>query len=183
LPDDATRRNIHFQVAHPQALFFGSGNWRGNLVSGPAQDRPDPGDQLAGVERLSQIIVRPDLQPDDAIHLIAAGGEHEHGYFALFANSLQGLESIAARKHHIQNDQRVGSGARLGDTLVPVMAGFDLKPLIDQKFLEKIAQFNIIIHKQQRFGRHPALLSGPVAPQGLRLRRTARHSPGSSGAR
>ena len=42
-----------------------------------AQDGFDPRDQLAAAERLREVIVGPHLQADDAVDLLALGGQHD----------------------------------------------------------------------------------------------------------
>ena len=44
----------------------------------PAQQRPDPRDQLPHAERLGQVVVRPDAEPHQQVGLVVAGGEHQH---------------------------------------------------------------------------------------------------------
>ena len=43
---------------------------------GPAQDRPDAGDQLARAERLGQVVVGAQLEPEQLVELVVPGGEH-----------------------------------------------------------------------------------------------------------
>src|SRR5207248_3697158 len=42
-----------------------------------AQHRPDPGEQLARVERLREVIVGAELETDDLVRVVAAGGHHD----------------------------------------------------------------------------------------------------------
>src|SRR5260221_14343346 len=51
-----------------------------------AQDRAQPRQKLARLEWLRQIIVRSHLDPDDAIHGIAACGQHQDRAFGPCAN-------------------------------------------------------------------------------------------------
>ena len=44
---------------------------------GPAQQRPDPGDQLARAERLGHVVVAAQLQAEDPVDLVVAGGEED----------------------------------------------------------------------------------------------------------
>ena len=48
------------------------------------QDRPDPRHELARAERLDDVVVGAELEADDAVGLLAAGGEHDdrHSTFA-----------------------------------------------------------------------------------------------------
>ncbi len=44
---------------------------------GPSQDAADPGDDLPRREGLSDVVVRPELQADDPVHLVVARGDEE----------------------------------------------------------------------------------------------------------
>ena len=51
----------------------------GGTLPGAPEDGPDPGHQLAGRERLGQVVVCAHLQSEDAVHLVVARGEEEDG--------------------------------------------------------------------------------------------------------
>jgi hypothetical protein len=42
--------------------------------------RGDTGDQLARIEWLRQVVVRAQLETDDAVDVGAVRGEHDHGH-------------------------------------------------------------------------------------------------------
>jgi len=48
--------------------------------SGAAQDRPDPGEQLAQREGLGHVVVGSELKPADAVDFLAPRGEHDDGH-------------------------------------------------------------------------------------------------------
>ena len=43
-----------------------------------AEHRLHAQDKLSRAERLGDVVVRPDLETEDAVHLLAARGEHQH---------------------------------------------------------------------------------------------------------
>ena len=45
----------------------------------PAQHRLDPGHYLPGAEGLDDIVVRPQLQPQDPVDLLPLGRQHDDG--------------------------------------------------------------------------------------------------------
>ena len=55
----------------------------------------DPGHQLAGRERLDQVVVGPQLQPEDAVHLVVARREEEDGHRAAGPDLAADLEAVA----------------------------------------------------------------------------------------
>ena len=65
-------RQIERQVHHAQHL-----GRRPGPAFGPAQHRPHAGDQLLGAEGLDHVVVGAQLEPDQLVALLAAGGEHD----------------------------------------------------------------------------------------------------------
>ena len=49
----------------------------GGATGRAPQDGPDPGEQLAEAERLDHVIVRTELEPDDAVDLLALRGDDD----------------------------------------------------------------------------------------------------------
>jgi hypothetical protein len=66
-----------------------------------AHDGADARGQFARVERLRQIIVGAQFQPDDPVHIFPARRQHDHRHL-LVCGAAQDLESIHARQHHVQ---------------------------------------------------------------------------------
>src|SRR5579864_434249 len=48
-------------------------------VGAAPEDRLDPAEELARIEGLGHIVVGPELQPHDPVHILAARGEHDDG--------------------------------------------------------------------------------------------------------
>ncbi len=68
----------------------------------------DPGDQFAGGERFHHIVVDTGFEAVDAIHFLAAGGEHDDRDLAaeLFLAQAPGhFEPARARQHPVEQDQ------------------------------------------------------------------------------
>ena len=96
-------RGIQLQPIHPQQRRFACG-----FAAGAApQDRPYPGQQLARIERLGQVVVRTDLQPHNAVDVVAASSQQKHVDRRGRPDPLQHFKAIEAWKHHVQQDQRV----------------------------------------------------------------------------
>src|SRR2546421_413495 len=79
-PDDA-RARVNFNVADLHALrrarLLRRADARAATLDA-AQDGVYARHKLARVERLRQVVVRADLKSDDAVNVLAAGGEHQH---------------------------------------------------------------------------------------------------------
>jgi len=72
----------------------------------PTQHRPHPGDQLARVERLAEIIVGADLKADDAVDVFFQRGQENDGHVrALGAQIPADIEPRPVREHDIEHDE------------------------------------------------------------------------------
>ena len=78
------------------------------------QQALDPGEQLGGMERLDQVVVRPGAEALDLLLHLALGGQHDDrdvGRRALLGPDLRrDLVSVDLGKHDVEQDQ----GGRLG---------------------------------------------------------------------
>jgi len=82
---------------------------RRRALGRPAQDRTDPCDQLARVERFDHVIVGADLQPDDPVGRLALGRQQDHRDRERFADMAAQRQPVLARHHDVEQDQ-VGQG-------------------------------------------------------------------------
>ena len=84
---------------------------------GATQNRLDPGDQLARIERLGHVVVRAELESRKPIGFLDPGRQHDDGHVTLAAQCLRHLETIHARQAEVQHDQvgplRAGEGKRV----------------------------------------------------------------------
>ncbi len=85
------------------------------LGRGPAQDRLDPSDELARIERLRQVVVGTDLEPDDLVHVLVASGQHQDRDIGCLAQTPAHLDPVDVRKHQVEHDQGRGVRRRLAD--------------------------------------------------------------------
>ena len=77
--------------------------WGG--AASATDDRADPGQKLARVERLRQIIVGADLESDDPVGLVAARRQHQDRRLRPDANSPADFEPVDVRQHHVEDDR------------------------------------------------------------------------------
>ena len=86
---------------------------RGQL-GGPvdaAQQRGNPGHDLAHPERLGEVVVGADAEADQDVGLVVAGGEHQHRDRALGLDPSAHLVPVEPGQHHVeQHHRRVGLG-------------------------------------------------------------------------
>src|SRR4249919_2439521 len=61
--------------------------------------------ELADRERLRDVVVRPELEPENLVELLAAGGEHDDRDVALPSQALAHLEPVESWEHHIEHHE------------------------------------------------------------------------------
>src|SRR5215204_1398108 len=71
-----------------------------------AQDRLDPRNELPRVERLREVVVRADLEADDLVDVFVTRRQHQDRDVRLLPDAAADLDTIAVRKHEVEDDQR-----------------------------------------------------------------------------
>ena len=91
----------------------GRGRRRGELGGAldPAEQGVGAGDDLAHPERLGDVVVGADAEPDEDVGLVVAGGEHEDRDRADRLDAAAHLEPVEAGQHDVEDDE-VGARAR-----------------------------------------------------------------------
>jgi hypothetical protein len=117
----------------------------------PAQDRANAQRQLAGAERLGDVVVGPELEPDDAIDLLRAGGQHDDrqtGELAIGPNPPADLLPRQVRQHQVQHQQigrRVLEQAQCG---VAGRGGLHLVPGPGQVDADELEDVGLVIYHE-----------------------------------
>ena len=75
------------------------------LAASTPQDGTHPRHQLARGERLGHVVVGAELEPHDAIALLAARGQEDHRDGPARADRAAELESADAGEHHVEHDE------------------------------------------------------------------------------
>jgi hypothetical protein len=75
------------------------------LGRGAAKNGFHPGDELAGVERLGQVIVGADLQADDLVDVLVSRGQHQDRDVGRLADAAADLDPVDVREHQVEDDQ------------------------------------------------------------------------------
>ena len=112
---------------------------------GAPQDRPDARAQFAGVEWLGDIIVSAHFESDDAVHIVAAGGEHHHREFARLAEAPQDLEAVQAGEHNVEHYQVVRAVQCLLESRGAVVSKLCLEAFALEEFLEQQGQLSVVV--------------------------------------
>ena len=127
------RHAVHLHLAAIDARF------------GAPQNGLDARRQFARVEGLGEIIVGPELQTDNTVHVFAARGQHQHWHAAGEAKPLQDFKTVQAGQHHVQNDQVITALLGGFERRVTLMNAIYRETLALQEFLEQGAQLSVVI--------------------------------------
>ncbi len=76
----------------------------------PALDRTDARDELAGRERLDDVVVGAELEADDPVDLLAASGQHDDRHVRGLAHLPAEVPPVTVGQHHVEQDH-VGLGS------------------------------------------------------------------------
>jgi len=109
---------------------------------------PHPGLQLQNVEGLGDVVVRPTLEADDLVGVLAAGGEHDDGHVGELPDAHTGLEPVDLGHHQIQDDEIEGAAAGQLHRLLPVIARLHLVALALQVELDALDQHLLVVYHQ-----------------------------------
>ena len=114
----------------------------------PAQQRPDPGQQLLALEGLDQVVVGAAVEAVDAVLGLGAGGQHQDRHVAVGAQPAADLDAVEARQAEVEDDQ-VGDEAG-GDVerLDPVGRGADLVALVAQRAAQDVGDLGVVLDEQ-----------------------------------
>ena len=113
------RRSNSFAVSRSSEPSRSTSRVRGSIVSpsnasrvgrrprgrGAPENRLHAHRELAGRERLRDVVVCAELEPHDPVGLVAAGGEHDHRQVAARADPAAEREAVGARQHHVEDDE------------------------------------------------------------------------------
>ena len=142
----------------------------GQVAVGAAQERLDPAHQLAQAERLGQVVVGAELEPDDLVDLVVAGGQDEDRHLgAGRPEAAEDLEAVHPGQADVEDDE-VGRLARRD--LEAFLAGTrdgDLVALLLEGVLDP-ASDGVLVFDDEDGGCH----AGDATPAAERPGRTPR---------
>src|SRR3954454_8712242 len=120
-------------------------------VLGAPQDGLDSGRQLARRERLRDVVVRPELEPCNAVRLLVARGEHQDRPLRARADPAADLEAVHARESDVEPDEAHRLAAQLGDRLLPGPAPEHAPAvLLLEVLLDEPSDRVVVLHEEER---------------------------------
>src|SRR5579875_987571 len=145
---------------------------------GAAEDRLDPGGELARRERLRDVVVRAELEAGDPVRLLVAGGEHHDRHLRAGADPAADLEGVDAGQAEGEGEHAHGLVTQLGQRLLAA-AQPDHAPavLLLEVLLDQSPDRVVVLHEQEGAARCPdrhALRIGAAQDRGGRARAVCR---------
>ncbi len=126
---------------------------REHLAASPGEGA-EPGQELAEVERLGEVVVGAGVEPRDALLDRIEGGEHEDGDGAAGgADCLADLEPGGPRHQDVEDDDVVVVLARQGQRLGAIGGEVDDVRRLAQAAGDGLAQLTVILGEQDAHGR------------------------------
>ena len=117
-------------------------------AAGAAQHRAHPQGQFPRAERLGHVVVRAGLEADQAVGLVAQGGQHHDRDRPAGAQPAAHLQAVHAGQHQVEDDQ---VGRLLGDPaqrLVPVVHALDRMAVADEVPADDVGDGGIVVHDE-----------------------------------
>lgn len=115
------------------------------------KNRLDPQRQLARAKRLDHVVVRSNLETDDAVDLFRFGGQHDHWNTRGFGTSTEAaanLETTDVREHHVEKHE-VGLLPRdLGQGIRPAVSHGNAMAPLSQIERDQVGEIDLVLHNQ-----------------------------------
>jgi hypothetical protein len=100
---------------------------------------------LNGFDR---VVIRAELEPDDAVHVVPARGEHQHGHRRARADRAQHIEAVDTRKHDVEHGELVGAGERAIQGAHAVGLGIEGEALPREVFSDHLRELHVVVDEQ-----------------------------------
>jgi hypothetical protein len=153
---DLTGPRVDLQAAEDQWV---------SVVRGPAcrttKDGSDPGHHLSRRERLRDVVVRPDLEADDPIRLLALRREHDHRRVRAFPDPGEDFGSVQPRQHEVEEDQVRRLCFEGLEGSLPVLRRVHGEAVSCQVAAEHLAHDGLVVHDQDASAHGPIVNAAP----------------------
>ena len=129
----------------------GEGLALGHGAFGAAQHRLDPQHHLPRAERLGHVVVRPELETDDAVDLLALGGQHDEWQRPRAGVALEDarhLEPVEPGQHQVEQQEIWGVTADALQGGVAALFQLDVEALFLQVVAEDLGEIGLVLDEQ-----------------------------------
>jgi hypothetical protein len=145
ISSDPPGGRVQSQVPDPQL----GGTFRGS----PADERPEPGQQLGERERLGEVVVRAGVQPRDPVGNAVAGRQHEdRAPVPGISEPPAHLKAVEIGQHHVEDDGVVRVLRCEPECFLAVTGDVDGVALFLQAALEQSGHLHLVFHDQGAHG-------------------------------
>ena len=116
-------------------------------------DTLEPGPQLARIERLGYVVVRPYLQPDDAVHHLAGGRDHDDAELIVLAQVARQRQPVFPGQVEVEQHD-VGNTARQRSPHLHARARLrDFEAMRRQILDDHVADRGVVVHDEDACAR------------------------------
>jgi hypothetical protein len=122
-----------------------------------------PGQQLAEVERLGEVVVGAGVEAGDAVLDGVAGGQHQdRRQHPGGTEPVAGLEAVDARQHHVEHDRVVGVGVRHPEGVLALYRHVREQAFLTEALANQARKLDFVLHDQHAHwqGQHRIAMSG-----------------------
>ena len=113
------------------------------------ENRADTSQQFTRIEWLREVVVGPDLEPDDSIDLAPTRGQHENWHPRTCADGAQGVEPVQRRQHDVENhDVEIARRCELRASRT-VVDRIDLKPLGREILGDELTELDVVVDDEK----------------------------------
>src|SRR6266516_5000118 len=149
------RRGVDLDVTGAEALL-----WHPVCRGAAAQHGAHARDELPRRERLRHIIVGTELEPDDPVRLLTAGGQHDHRQLRAVTDPAAESEPVRAGQHQVKHDEARPLALQKLTRGVPVARLQRRKALAPQILDDHVPDGRLVVDDQNRL--HGTIL--PASP-------------------
>lgn len=112
---------------------------------GAPQDAAHPGDEFADVEGLGDVVVGPNLEPNDTVDHVVFAGDHNDGRGEVFADVLGDFESAFLPEIDVERDEIDGFAVQSFYELLPGFRFSDDESSIFQSVAQQSPDLGVVI--------------------------------------
>ena len=138
---DAQRGQMDRQAADDQ-------RFAGRMLVHAADNGADARHDLARGERLDDVVVRADIQAENAVRILVLGGDHQDWNIGHRTDAAAYVQAVDAREHDIQQHQRGGGRVKQGQRLL-AGAGSQIGPAFGLHIFGKNFQDLLVVVNDQ----------------------------------
>ena len=118
---------------------------------GPAQDRLDPRHEGSRVERLRDVVVRPELQADDRVDVVRSRREHQHRRVADAPDLAADLEAVELWQHQVEDHERRVVPAEERQRLLAIGRRDDGEPFLLEVQAQQVDDVALVVDDEDGF--------------------------------